>query len=171
MRRKPRYNERMNKCARCGKPCPRRWCSQLCHAADRKTVIDVTCPHCSTVFHPKVTEVNRGGGRFCSVTCRRAFKAAHSVNYPKIGKKAIHRIIAAATLGRDLLPGEVVHHIDGDRQNFHPDNLHVYKSHSHHIRDEARNGRVGFSTHDQAVQSGRLSGAARRARKASPVSS
>jgi hypothetical protein len=42
-----------------------------------------------------------------------------------------HRVIAAEKIGRALLPNEVVHHIDGDRLNNHPDNLVVMTKHEH----------------------------------------
>lgn len=49
----------------------------------------------------------------------------------------VHRIVASAWRGTPLLDGEVVHHIDGDKTNNHPDNLQVFASHSEHLRSEA----------------------------------
>jgi len=43
-----------------------------------------------------------------------------------------HRAVAAWRLGRPLRPGEVVHHLDGDPTNNHPDNLVVLPSQRHH---------------------------------------
>lgn len=56
--------------------------------------------------------------------------------YVRLGDEWEHRVVAAEKVGRALLPGEVVHHIDGDPQNNDPDNLVVYPSHSEHIWDE-----------------------------------
>lgn len=44
-----------------------------------------------------------------------------------------HRIVAEEKLGRKLNPGEVVHHIDGDKRNNDPDNLMVFPSQKEHI--------------------------------------
>ena len=53
-----------------------------------------------------------------------------------------HRIVAEQKLGRKLLPGEVVHHIDGDKRNNNPENLMVFSSQKEHaawhIREEMR---------------------------------
>lgn len=47
----------------------------------------------------------------------------------------VHRVVAAAAIGRPLTHREVVHHIDGNRDNNSPTNLIVYPSHSAHMRD------------------------------------
>jgi hypothetical protein len=43
-----------------------------------------------------------------------------------------HRLVASEKLGRDLLPGEVVHHIDGNKLNNDPVNLEVLAGHAEH---------------------------------------
>ena len=43
----------------------------------------------------------------------------------------IHRIVAAALLGRELERSEEVHHRDGDRRNFNWDNLTVLGAKDH----------------------------------------
>lgn len=45
-----------------------------------------------------------------------------------------HILVAERTLGRFLVSGEVVHHIDGNKLNNHPDNLRVFASQAEHIR-------------------------------------
>jgi len=51
-----------------------------------------------------------------------------------------HRVVAEQILGRKLLPGEVVHHIDGDKQNNKPENLRVFKCQADHARWHKENG-------------------------------
>ena len=43
-----------------------------------------------------------------------------------------HRIVAARMLGRQLLPGEVVHHIDGNKRNNKPENLMIFENQAAH---------------------------------------
>ena len=45
----------------------------------------------------------------------------------------IHRVVAQEHLGRALAPGEVVHHVNGDRSDNRPENLRVLPSQGHHM--------------------------------------
>ena len=45
-----------------------------------------------------------------------------------------HRVVAARMLGRQLPPGEVVHHIDGNKRNNRPDNLMVFENQAAHAK-------------------------------------
>jgi hypothetical protein len=56
--------------------------------------------------------------------------------YPRVTagplrNKYVHRIVAAALIGRELERSEEVHHKDGDRRNFNWDNLIVLGSKDH----------------------------------------
>ena len=50
------------------------------------------------------------------------------------GYAPVHRIVMHNKLGRPLVKGEVVDHIDHDNQNNHPDNLRVFSSNTEHLR-------------------------------------
>ena len=45
-----------------------------------------------------------------------------------------HRLVAEDKLGRHLLPEEVVHHIDGNKANNHPDNIEVFAGPGEHSK-------------------------------------
>lgn len=46
-----------------------------------------------------------------------------------------HRLVMEQKIGRILDPKEVVHHLDGNPQNNHPDNLHLYGSNKDHLAE------------------------------------
>lgn len=49
---------------------------------------------------------------------------------------AEHRLVMEQKIGRLLERGEVVHHIDGNKQNNHPDNLELFSKNSDHLKHE-----------------------------------
>ena len=52
--------------------------------------------------------------------------------YPKLKGRHVHRTVAEMLLGRKLLSGEIVHHIDNDKRNFSINNLKVFRSQAEH---------------------------------------
>lgn len=49
-----------------------------------------------------------------------------------------HRVVAEQKLGRQLRKGELVHHLDENKQNNHPDNLEVKASSAHHLYEHRK---------------------------------
>ena len=62
----------------------------------------------------------------------RISKSGGCKGYRKFLGRHLHRTVAELALGRELLPGEVVHHIDGDKQNNDYKNLKVFDSQAQH---------------------------------------
>ena len=69
--------------------------------------------------------------------------------------KLEHVLVMERIIGRRLAMGEIVHHIDGDRQNNSEDNLYLCRDHAHHqqverqlketFRAMLKSGKVTFS--------------------------
>lgn len=84
------------------------------------------------------------GGRILVGRAGMQYWYVWSNTHPHRTKKnyvAEHRLVAEAKLGRYLLPGEVVHHRNGDPQDNRPENLEVFSSNAEHLRHELT-GRV-----------------------------
>lgn len=116
----------------------------------RKGTVVLVCRFCEERYSTWRSRVKRAGEGFgyCSSQC---FHAARSLNgeysanggvmtrlMKSVGKvtnrtqgRRARKILAES--GIELKPGEVVHHIDGDRQNNSIDNLRIFPSHAEHM--------------------------------------
>ena len=59
------------------------------------------------------------------------FDAVKDDTYRKLHGRHEHRVVAEQMLGRALKPGEIVHHIDGNKHNNDPSNLEVMTQGQH----------------------------------------
>lgn len=89
--------------------------------------------------------------RFCSRKCcsdfhkgdfiiKKGYKRILLYGHPRSDGKGYvreHLLVMEKKLGRPVLFPEVVHHVDGNKLNNHPDNLMLFASNSEHIKYEA----------------------------------
>ena len=55
-------------------------------------------------------------------------------SYEKTYGRHTHRVVAEKMLGRPLDPGEVVHHLDGNKRNNSEENLVIFSSQGEHAK-------------------------------------
>lgn len=134
-----------------------KYCSQECyHTASRKPVVKKRCAYCEREFPVSAKHKEK---KFCSIECSCAYRRERDrkptrgasgykyVWFSDGSSQKEHRYIMEQVLGRKLEPDEVVHHIDGNRDNNSLDNLVVMKRGEHsalHRRMEIENGKTLF---------------------------
>ena len=127
----------------------------------KKQWIEVECCECHVKLMVMPYRVVRF--KYCSHACGNKAKArdnriynserqrnkGNGIAYRKWFGRHMHRVVAEVKLGRPLQAGEIVHHIDGNILNNHPDNLEV-TSQSRHVKHhfpemlEARKVKAGY---------------------------
>ena len=81
------------------------------------------------VFYKCGRHINKDG--YTSVICPADYVGMANKN----GRVLEHRLVLAEQIKRNLLPLEVVDHIDGIRLHNHPSNLRLFESNAHHLRE------------------------------------
>lgn len=133
------------------------YCSPACYHAAKQTT--VKCEKCGKMFIRLKSDIK--GHIFCSSECAKDYTReigrltmqtinaapnhkerlrlshlgkGHKDTYEKTFGRHTHRIVAEQILSRPLKPGEVVHHIDGNKRNNNPENLMVFASQALHAQ-------------------------------------
>lgn len=141
------------------------YCSKECrHNATHRTLV---CDTCGVSFE-RLTCWGIFEHNFCCQECAKVFTSRRmtayneihnptamtgsrreALRYARLGKsnkdtyektfgRHTHRVVAEQILGRPLRPGEVVHHIDGNKRNNNPENLMVFASQKEHTEWHAK---------------------------------
>lgn len=134
------------------------YCSKKCSNEASKKGNIVKCKYCNKKFYSTRND-------FCSKKCvyeykkknyihrpydEGDYKAIYIEGYNKRGNAKLHRYIMEQYLGRKLTNNEVVHHIDGNKQNNNINNLKVMTRGEHsrlHRLEEIKNGKKLFGKH------------------------
>lgn len=107
------------------------------------------------------------GGRIVDVDGYILVKSPDHPHKDRHGYVREHRLVVEQHLGRYLLPTEVVHHIDGNKQNNTPENLEVFGSNAEHLAETLKGQTPQWSDEGKARISEAVSQSNKRRDKSS----
>ena len=117
-------------------------------------MMNTICQECGKEINVSNSQFKRSKNHFCSRQCHMRFmnrelnptrmtpevkeklrnhrlNSGNGYSYEKTYGRHTHRIVAERILGRPLKPGEIVHHIDGNKRNNDPSNLMIMTQSEH----------------------------------------
>ena len=109
------------------------FCCHSCYISFKTMRVPVACDWCGMRFMKKRSDIDKTQHNFCSPECCLAYRhkaGEHAWNH-RVDGIVLHRKVAEEMMGRQLLPNEEVHHIDGDHFNNAPDNLEILSKSEH----------------------------------------
>ena len=108
-----------------------KYCKQKTVKKERKDREQLFCSHkCYSLAKPKDFIIKNG------------YKLVAKSGHPRTDARGYvreHLLIMEEKIGRPVKRSESVHHIDGDKLNNHPDNLHLFRNHKEHLLHEWKN--------------------------------
>lgn len=122
------------------------------------------CTRCGKEIYKPPSQRKEGRRYFCGRECQMAYMnrilnplrmtpevrkklrdshigSGEGKSYAKVYGRHEHRVVAEQMLGRPLKSGEVVHHINRDKRDNHPENLMIFSSQKEHAAYHAAHDR------------------------------
>lgn len=96
-----------------------------------KRRLEVSCRVCGTVVSRTKAHVRKNKHHYCTVDCYYASLENRQSRYWRHGQRMARAVVAQVF---DLLPGHVVHHIDGNNYHNELSNLMVFACAGDHVR-------------------------------------